>query len=41
MRYIYKPEPAPPGALAELLGAVLVAVILAAPFAYYFWSMKS
>lgn len=29
-----------PGGLAEILAALLCAVLIGAPFAYFFWSMK-
>lgn len=39
MRYTYKPEPAPRRG-QDLFAALLCAVLLGAPFAYFFWSMK-
>ena len=38
-RYTYKPAPAPRRG-ENLLAAILCALILGAPFAFYFWSMK-
>lgn len=39
MRQHYKPEERADAAL-DFLAALLVALLIAAPFAIYFWSMK-